>query len=58
MSTPTRRFRSPLVIALAFAASGGVAAWYMQFSPAGLLGWAAFTAAGLALAALVSRTPS
>lgn len=58
MSTSTRRIRAPIAIALGFAVSGGVAAWYMQFSPAGLLGWAAFVAAGLALAALVGRMPS
>lgn len=57
MSEISRRSRFPVAIALGFAASGGVAAWYMQFSPASLIAWAAFIAAGLALAAFVARTP-
>lgn len=42
---------------LGFAASGGVAAWYLQFSLAGLLAWAGFLGAGLVLAGLVARRP-
>jgi hypothetical protein len=57
MSRSSRPFRFPLAIMLGFAASGGVAAWYLQFSLAGLLAWAGFLGAGLVLAGLVARRP-